>query len=134
MLPSIATYDSAWRTPSMHLLHCVKIHWHVYYNALLYLHYTAESLRWGKTYWQATSEQAERPVVDLEVDAYIEGSLAAESSLIVLDTMELLMHTIASRENLHSTLGRVSYEYNYNTYVFTTIIWGTFINSLSSYH
>ena len=69
----------------------------------------AEALRWGKTYWQATSEQAERPVVDIEVDAYIEGSLAAESSLIVLDTMELLMQTISARENLHSTLGRVSF-------------------------
>ena len=67
----------------------------------------AEALRWGKTYWQATSEMAERPVVDLEVDAHIEGSLAAESSLIVLDTMELLMQTIEARENLHSTLGRV---------------------------
>ncbi|CAI8007936.1 Dedicator of cytokinesis protein 7 [Geodia barretti] len=66
----------------------------------------SEALRWGKTYWQATSEQAERPVVDIEVDAYIEGSLAAESSLIVLDTMELLMQTISARENLHSTLGR----------------------------
>lgn len=67
----------------------------------------AEALRWGKTYWQAASEQSERPIVDLEVDAHIEGSLAAESSLIVLDTMELLMQTIEARENLHSTLGRV---------------------------
>lgn len=50
---------------------------------------------------------AERPVVDLEVDAHIEGSLAAESSLIVLDTMELLTQTIEARESLHSTLGRV---------------------------
>ena len=43
----------------------------------------------------------------MEVDACIEGSLAAESSLVVLDTMELLMQTISARENLHSTLGRV---------------------------
>ena len=42
------------------------------------------------------------------MDACIEGSLAAESSLIVLDTMEQLMQTISTRENLHSTLGRVS--------------------------
>lgn len=53
--------------------------------------------------------------MDLEVDAHIEGSLAAESSLIVLDTMELLMQTISNRENLHSTLGRVSNEYYYGT-------------------
>ena len=72
----------------------------------------AEALRWGKTYWQATAEQSERPVVDVEVDACIEGSLAAESSLIVLDTMEQLMQTISTRENLHSTLGRVGREYH----------------------
>ena len=46
--------------------------------------------------------------MDVEVDAHIEGSLAAESSLIVLDIMELLMQTISAMENLRSTLGRVS--------------------------
>ena len=56
---------------------------------------TADVLRWGKTYWQAASEHADRPKVDVEVDAKIEGSLAAEASLIVLDTLELLVQTLA---------------------------------------
>ena len=52
-------------------------------------------LRWGKTYWQAASEHADRPKVDVEVDAKIEGSLAAEASLIVLDTLEMLVQTLS---------------------------------------
>lgn len=63
-------------------------------------------LRWGKTYWQATAEQSERPKVDIEVDAVIEGSLAAEASLVVLDTLELLIQTVSMVENLQSMLGK----------------------------
>lgn len=66
----------------------------------------AEVLRWGKTYWQATAEQSERPKVDIEVDAVIEGSLAAEASLVVLDTLELLIQTVSMVENLQSMLGK----------------------------
>lgn len=55
----------------------------------------ADVLRWGKTYWQAASEHADRPKIDVEVDAKIEGSLAAEASLIVLDTLELLVQTLS---------------------------------------
>ena len=43
--------------------------------------------------------------MDIEVDAQIEGSLAAEASLVVLDTLEL--QTVALVENLQSMLGRV---------------------------
>lgn len=60
-------------------------------------------LRWGKTYWQVAAEQAERPKVDIEVDAQIEGSLAAEASLVVLDSLELLVQTVS----LQSMLGKV---------------------------
>lgn len=48
-----------------------------------------------------------RPKVDIEVDAHIEGSLAAEASLIVLDTLELLVQTVSMVENLLPMLGRV---------------------------
>ena len=44
--------------------------------------------------------------MDIEVDTQIEGSLAAEASL-VLDTLELLVQTVALVENLQSMLGRV---------------------------
>ncbi len=43
------------------------------------------------------------------MDAVIEGSLAAEASLIVLDTLELLVQTASIIENLQSMLGRVSH-------------------------
>lgn len=64
----------------------------------------ADVLRWGKTYWQAASEHSDRPTVDVEVDAVIEGSLAAEASLIVLDSLELLVQSM-SIEN-QSILGQ----------------------------
>ncbi len=67
-------------------------------------HCVADVLRWGKTYWQAASEHSDRPTVDVEVDAVIEGSLAAEASLIVLDTLELLVQSL-SLEN-QSILGQ----------------------------
>lgn len=43
--------------------------------------------------------------MDVEADAVIEGSLAAESSLIVLDTVELLVQTLALEAQ--SMLGKV---------------------------
>ena len=72
---------------------CIKNLFNDLYNCCI--SYTADVLRWGKNYWQAASEHADRPKVDVEVDAKIEGSLAAEASLIVLDTLELLVQTLA---------------------------------------
>ena len=45
-----------------------------------------------------------RPKVDIEVDAQIEGALAGEASLIILDTIELLMQS--PMENVQSVLGK----------------------------
>lgn len=64
----------------------------------------ADVLRWGKTYWRSAAEHSERPKVDVEVDAMIEGSLAAEASLVVLDSLELLVQSL-SLEN-QSILGQ----------------------------
>lgn len=66
---------------------------------------TADVLRWGKSYWQAAAEHADRPKVDVEADAVIEGSLAAEASLIVLDAVELLVQTLTLEAQ--SMLGKV---------------------------
>lgn len=65
----------------------------------------ADVLRWGKTIWQAAAEHAERPKVDVEVDAVIEGSLAAEASLIVLDTLEMLVQSLSLESQ--NMLGKV---------------------------
>ena len=48
-----------------------------------------------------------RPKVDAEADAQIEGSLAAEASLVVLDTLELLMQGAHLNDNMHTLLARV---------------------------
>ena len=45
--------------------------------------------------------------MDVEVDAMIEGSLVAEISLCVLDTLELLVQTLSMVESLQSMRGRV---------------------------
>ena len=82
-------------------------HSHTHTHTLTHTHthtHTADVLRWGKTYWQAAAEHSERPKVDVEVDAVIEGSLAAEAALIVLDTLELLVQSV-SLEN-QSMLGQ----------------------------
>ena len=47
-----------------------------------------------------------RPKGDVEVDAQIEASLAGEASLIILDTIELLVSNVGSIENLQSVLGK----------------------------
>jgi len=47
-----------------------------------------------------------RPKGDVEVDAQIEASLAGEASLIVLDTIELLVSNVGNIENLQSVLGK----------------------------
>ena len=78
------------------------------FRSCFFLH-PAEVLRWRKTYWQVAAEQAERPKVDIEVDAQIEGSLAAEASLVVLDSLELLVQTVS----LQSMLGKVGSYWSY---------------------
>lgn len=78
-------------------------------SGLVFSLHPAEVLRWGKTYWQVAAEQAERPKVDIEVDAQIEGSLAAEASLVVLDSLELLVQTVS----LQSMLGKVGSYWSY---------------------
>ena len=47
-----------------------------------------------------------RPKVDIEVDAQIEAALAGEGSMVVLDTIELLILNVRNIENLQSVLGR----------------------------
>eukprot|EP00794_Sanderia_malayensis_P007879 gene7879-8730_t len=52
-------------------------------------------LRWRKehTYWKKTSEQGQRG--EMELSSQIKGTLAAESSYIVLDALEAMIQTMA---------------------------------------
>lgn len=53
-----------------------------------------DRLRWRKEQMSAyrpSSEQCERPQVDVETDAHIEGNLATEASFVILDTLEYVV-------------------------------------------
>jgi len=62
-------------------------------------------LRWRKehTYWKKTNEQGQRG----EFSVQVQGTLAAECSLIVLDALELLVQTILANDNLRVVLNTV---------------------------
>lgn len=52
-----------------------------------------QTLRWRKdtNLWRSASEVGDKPRVDVELDAYIEGNLSTQTSLIILDTLELII-------------------------------------------
>ena len=52
-----------------------------------------QTLRWRKdtNLWRSTSEVGDKPRVDVELDAYIEGNLSTQTSLTILDTLELII-------------------------------------------
>ncbi|XP_078656495.1 dedicator of cytokinesis protein 7-like isoform X6 [Branchiostoma floridae x Branchiostoma belcheri] len=65
-------------------------------------------LRWRKdlTHWKELSEQADRPR-DTESQAFMQGNLAAEANMIILDTLELIVQTVLVSDSLQSLLGSV---------------------------
>ncbi|XP_066298679.1 dedicator of cytokinesis protein 7-like isoform X4 [Branchiostoma lanceolatum] len=81
-------------------------------------------LRWRKdlTTWKELSEQADRPR-DTESQAFMQGNLAAEANMIILDTLELIVQTVLVSDSLQSLLGSVlrvllhSLACNQSTYV-----------------
>ncbi|XP_035698985.1 dedicator of cytokinesis protein 7-like isoform X3 [Branchiostoma floridae] len=81
-------------------------------------------LRWRKdlTHWKELSEQADRPR-DTESQAFMQGNLAAEANMIILDTLELIVQTVLVSDSLQSLLGSVlrvllhSLACNQSTYV-----------------
>ncbi|XP_027052730.1 dedicator of cytokinesis protein 7-like, partial [Pocillopora damicornis] len=66
-------------------------------------------LRWRKdqTQWRQATEQQDRVRPEVEVNAQIEGGLAAEVSTIVLDTLEHLVQTVSSSESLRVVLSGI---------------------------
>ena len=51
------------------------------------------TLRWKKdnTLWRSASEVGDKPRVDIELDAFIEGNLSTQTSLTILDTLEIVV-------------------------------------------
>ncbi|XP_078417461.1 dedicator of cytokinesis protein 7 isoform X10 [Cetorhinus maximus] len=74
-----------------------------------------ENLRWRKdmTHWRQNSEKLDKIFVcdrsraELEHEALIDGNLATEANLIILDTLEIIVQTVSVTESKESVLGGV---------------------------
>ncbi|XP_035223308.1 dedicator of cytokinesis protein 7-like, partial [Stegodyphus dumicola] len=68
-----------------------------------------EKLRWRKDQmiWKSTSEFVDRPKMEVETAAHIEGNLAAEVNMIVLDTLELIVQVACHTDALQGVLSTV---------------------------
>ncbi|XP_076870999.1 dedicator of cytokinesis protein 7 isoform X27 [Brachyhypopomus gauderio] len=68
-----------------------------------------ENLRWRKdmTHWRQNSEKMDKTRAELEHEALIDGNLATEANLIVLDTLEIIVQTVSVTESKESILGGV---------------------------
>ncbi|XP_014024286.2 dedicator of cytokinesis protein 7 isoform X13 [Salmo salar] len=72
-----------------------------------------ENLRWRKdmTHWRQHSERMDkshrslRTRAELEHEALIDGNLATEANLIILDTLEIIVQTVSVAESKESILG-----------------------------
>uniref|UniRef100_A0A8C5NE53 Dedicator of cytokinesis protein 7 n=1 Tax=Gouania willdenowi TaxID=441366 RepID=A0A8C5NE53_GOUWI len=68
-----------------------------------------ENLRWRKdmTHWRQNSERMDKTRAELEHEALIDGNLATEANLIILDTLEIVVQTVSVTESKESVLGGV---------------------------
>uniref|UniRef100_A0A8B9CZ56 Dedicator of cytokinesis 7 n=1 Tax=Anser brachyrhynchus TaxID=132585 RepID=A0A8B9CZ56_9AVES len=65
-----------------------------------------ENLRWRKdmTHWRQNTEKSR---AEIEHEALIDGNLATEANLIILDTLEIVVQTVSVTESKESILGGV---------------------------
>ncbi|XP_054688944.1 dedicator of cytokinesis protein 7 isoform X1 [Grus americana] len=74
-----------------------------------------ENLRWRKdmTHWRQNTEKLDkshkpaRSRAEIEHEALIDGNLATEANLIILDTLEIVVQTVSVTESKESILGGV---------------------------
>uniref|UniRef100_A0A2I3RRE2 Dedicator of cytokinesis 6 n=1 Tax=Pan troglodytes TaxID=9598 RepID=A0A2I3RRE2_PANTR len=68
-----------------------------------------ENVRWRKsvTHWKQTSDRVDKTKDEMEHEALVEGNLATEASLVVLDTLEIIVQTVMLSEARESVLGAV---------------------------
>uniref|UniRef100_A0A8C5AUD4 Dedicator of cytokinesis 7 n=1 Tax=Gadus morhua TaxID=8049 RepID=A0A8C5AUD4_GADMO len=68
-----------------------------------------ENLRWRKdmTHWRQNSEKMDKTRAELEHEALIDGNLATEANLTILDTLEIVVQTASVTETKESILGGV---------------------------
>uniref|UniRef100_A0A8C7F1M0 Dedicator of cytokinesis 7 n=1 Tax=Oncorhynchus kisutch TaxID=8019 RepID=A0A8C7F1M0_ONCKI len=69
--------------------------------------YTQENLRWRKdmTHWRQHSERMDKTRAELEHEALIDGNLATEANLIILDTLEIIVQAVSVTESKECILG-----------------------------
>uniref|UniRef100_A0A8B9NPZ0 Dedicator of cytokinesis 7 n=1 Tax=Accipiter nisus TaxID=211598 RepID=A0A8B9NPZ0_9AVES len=67
-----------------------------------------ENLRWRKdmTHWRQNTEKVDNEA-EIEHEALIDGNLATEANLIILDTLEIVVQTVSVTESKESILGGV---------------------------
>ncbi|KAM8931057.1 dedicator of cytokinesis protein 7 isoform 1-T1 [Pelodytes ibericus] len=68
-----------------------------------------ENLRWRKemTHWRQNTDKLEKSRAELDHEALIDGNLATEANLIILDTLEVIVQTVSLTESKESILGGV---------------------------
>uniref|UniRef100_H0V767 Dedicator of cytokinesis 7 n=1 Tax=Cavia porcellus TaxID=10141 RepID=H0V767_CAVPO len=68
-----------------------------------------ENLRWRKdmTHWRQNTEKLDKSRAEIEHEALIDGNLATEANLIILDTLEVVVQTVSLTESKESILGGV---------------------------
>ncbi|XP_053325502.1 dedicator of cytokinesis protein 7 isoform X3 [Spea bombifrons] len=68
-----------------------------------------ENLRWRKemTHWRQNTDKLEKSRAELDHEALIDGNLATEANLIILDTLEIVVQTVSMTESKESILGGV---------------------------
>ncbi|XP_040842271.1 dedicator of cytokinesis protein 6 isoform X2 [Ochotona curzoniae] len=68
-----------------------------------------DNVRWRKsvTHWRQPSDRVDRSKEEVEHEALVDGNLATEVSLVVLDTLEIVVQTVMLCEARESVLGAV---------------------------
>ncbi|KAM4039639.1 dedicator of cytokinesis protein 6 isoform 6-T6 [Anomaloglossus baeobatrachus] len=70
---------------------------------------TQENVRWRKnvTQWKPSGEKTEKSQAERDLDITVDGNMAAEANLVVLDTLEIIVQTVMLSEMKESVLGGV---------------------------
>ncbi|XP_043940533.1 dedicator of cytokinesis protein 6 isoform X3 [Protopterus annectens] len=68
-----------------------------------------ENVRWRKniTHWKQTTDKVDKTKAEVEHEALVDGNLATETNLVVLDTLEIIVQTVILSESKDSVLGGV---------------------------
>ncbi|XP_067089895.1 dedicator of cytokinesis protein 7-like isoform X4 [Osmerus mordax] len=68
-----------------------------------------ENVRWRKnvTHWKQNTDRVDKTKSEVEQESVVDGNLATEASLVVLDTLEIIVKTVLVSELKESVLGGV---------------------------